>query len=137
MDVPRYKDSKTMVIENSEDTFSKIGGINTVQQVVDLFYDKVLADPSVNFFFKDADMNVQRGKMKAFLTMALGGPVSYTGKDMRTAHTQLVRGGLRDSHFNTVALHLATALRECGVGETVCHQIASMTESVRNQVLNK
>lgn len=126
-----------MIIENSEGTFSGIGGIDTVHQVVDLFYDKVLADTSVNFFFKDADMNVQRGKMKAFLAMALGGPVSYTGKDMRTAHTELVRGGLRDSHFNAVAVHLVTALRECGVDETVCNRIASMTENVRNQVLNK
>lgn len=126
-----------MLIKNSGGTFSKIGGIRTVHQVVDLFYDKVLADPSVNFFFKDADMNVQRGKMKAFLMMALGGPVRYTGKDMRTAHTELVRGGLRDSHFNAVAAHLVTALRECGVDETVCHQIGGMVESVRNQVLNK
>lgn len=123
--------------ENSENIFSKIGGAAIAHEVVDHFYDKVLADPTVNFFFKDTDMNVQRSKMKAFLSMALGGPVKYTGKDMRTAHTQLVRGGLRDSHFNTVSAHLLTALRECGVAESVCDQVASVAESVRNQVLNK
>jgi len=126
-----------MVIENSESAFVRIGGVSTIHKVVDLFYDKVLGDSSVNFFFKDADMNVQRGKMKAFLIMALGGPVAYNGRDMRSAHTQLVRGGLRDIHFNTVASHLVTSLKECGVDEGICRQIATMAESVRNEVLNK
>ncbi|HEY4655812.1 MAG TPA: group 1 truncated hemoglobin [Cyclobacteriaceae bacterium] len=126
-----------MTVQETGNIFSKIGGINAVHEIVDLFYDKVLADPRVNFFFKDADMNVQRGKMKAFLMMALGGPVKFTGKDMRLAHTHLVRGGLRDSHFDAVAVHLVAALRECGVDDSVCSQIATMAERVRAEVLNK
>lgn len=126
-----------MQVENSESIFSKIGGVNAVNQAVDLFYDKVLADPTVNFFFKDADMNVQRGKMKSFLLMALGGPAKFSGKDMRTAHTHLVRGGLRDAHFSAVTGHLLSSLRACGADESVCGQIASVAESVRKEVLNK
>ena len=117
--------------------FSQIGGTETVNHVVDHFYDRVLSDPRINFFFKDADMTVQRGKMKGFLAMALGGPSPFTGRDMRTAHTHLVRGGLRDSHFDLVASHLLAALRECGIEESLCGRIAEVAESVRKDVLNK
>jgi hemoglobin len=116
--------------------FSKIGGINALHNIVDSFYDKVMADETVNHFFADADMDIQRGKMKAFLMMALGGPVKFTGKDMRKAHVHLVAGGLTDKHYNAIGNHLDASLKEYGVDETTRTSIAKVVESVRKDVLN-
>ena len=46
--------------------FSKIGGIDALHDIVDRSYDKVIADDTVNSFFEGANMDIQRGKMKAF-----------------------------------------------------------------------
>ncbi|MBL7844302.1 MAG: group 1 truncated hemoglobin [Cyclobacteriaceae bacterium] len=120
-----------------DNVFAKIGGINALHEIVDRFYDKVMADNTVNNFFKDANMDIQRGKMKAFLMMALGGPAKFTGKDMRQAHARLVTNGLADIHFDTIILHLDNALNEFGVVESTRNDVRGVIESVRADVLNK
>jgi hemoglobin len=117
--------------------FSRIGGINGLHDIVDRFYEKVLSDETVNAHFKDTNMDIQRGKMKAFLMMALGGPIKFTGKDMRKAHTKLVENGLTDIHFDAVGRILCEVLAEYGVDERTIKSISQVVESVRVDVLNK
>src|SRR5262245_41775379 len=82
-----------------------------VDTAVDVFYRRVLADDRISRFFDDTDMDAQREKQKAFLTMVFGGPHDYKGKDLRTAHAKLVEQGLDDSHFDAVAEHLKATLQ--------------------------
>ena len=67
------------MVENSS-VFEKIGGKKAVEALVDLFYEKVLSDPSTTDYFKGISMGLQREKQKKFLTYAFGGPNNYTGK---------------------------------------------------------
>jgi hemoglobin len=126
-----------MMVSNPENIFARIGGIEAMHDIVDLFYDKVIADPRVNYFFHNADMNVQRGKMKAFLMMALGGPARFTGKDMRRAHSHLVTAGLNDGHFSIIGEYLREALQTNNVDADIIDEVGLILENVRNDVLNK
>jgi len=117
--------------------FEQIGGTAAVEAAVDLFYRRVLSDDRISHFFDDVDMDRQRAKQKAFLTMAFGGPHNYTGKDMRAGHARLVAMGLNDSHFDAVVEQLAATLRELGVGEPQIAEVAVIAESTRNDVLNR
>ena len=83
--------------------YDRLGGAAAVDAAVDVFYRKVLADANLESFFDDVDMEGQRDKQKAFLTMAFGGPHHYSGKDLRDAHAGLVKNGLNDTHFDAVA----------------------------------
>ena len=84
--------------------YELIGGAGAMDAAVDVFYRKVLTDDRISEFFDGVDMERQAAKQKAFLTMVLGGPVAYTGKDMRAAHAHLVTRGLSDAHFDAVAI---------------------------------
>ena len=95
----------------------------------------MLADELLSAYFDDVDMDRQIAKQAAFLTMALGGPVSYTGRDLRTAHAGL--GHLGDAHFNGVVGHLAATLREFGVSDADIAEVGAVAESVRSDVLNR
>lgn len=117
--------------------FEQIGGAAAVDAAVDLFYRKVLADASISHFFDTTDMEAQRTKQKAFLTMAFGGPNTYTGKDMRDAHSELVKNGLNDSHFDAVAGHLSATLSELGVPEELLNQVMAIAASTREDVLGR
>lgn len=117
--------------------FEQIGGAAAVDAAVDLFYRKVLADASISHFFDTTDMDAQRTKQKAFLTMAFGGPNTYTGKDMRDAHAELVKNGLNDSHFDAVAGHLSATLSELGVPEELLNQVMAIAASTREDVLGR
>ena len=90
----------------SESLYDRIGGDAAVDAAVDVFYRKVLADDRINQYFEGVDMDQQAAKQKAFLTMALGGPNNYTGKDMREGHAHLVEKGLNDTHFDAVMENL-------------------------------
>ena len=121
----------------SETVYERIGGAPAVDVAVDVFYRKVLADGRISHFFDDTDMDEQRAKQKAFLTMVFGGPNEYTGKDLRTAHAGLVERGLNDSHFDTVAVHLESTLEEPGVPADLVHEVVTVAASTRDDVLNR
>lgn len=117
--------------------FEQLGGQAAVEAAVDNFYRKVLVDERVAHFFEDVDMERQRGKQKAFLTMAFGGPHNYSGKDMRTGHARLVAMGLNDSHFDAIVELLGGTLKEMGVADELIGQVAAIAESTRADVLGK
>lgn len=113
--------------------FEQLGGAGAVDAAVDIFYRKVLADPVISDFFDSVDMDKQIGKQKAFLTMAFGGPNSYTGKDMREAHKHMK---LTEEHFTAVATHLQATLQELGVPENLIGEVMAIAGSTHDDVLN-
>ena len=117
--------------------YEQLGGAPAVDAAVDVFYRKVLSDDRVSHFFDDVDMDRQIAKQKSFLTMVFGGPVAYTGKDMRAAHTHLVARGLNDSHVDAVIELLGKTLQELGVADEDIAEVARIAESVRGDVLNQ
>ena len=117
--------------------FDQLGGAAAVDAAVDVFYRKVLSDDRVSEFFDDVDMDRQIAKQKGFLTMVFGGPVAYTGKDMRAGHTHLVERGLNDSHVDAVIELLAESLREVGAPEHLIAKVGAIAESARADVLNR
>lgn len=119
----------------SDSLYERIGGAPAVEAAVDVFYRRVLADPHISHFFDDTDMDAQRSKQKAFLTMAFGGPNEYTGKDLSDAHRDLVRRGMNDSHFDAVAGHLQATLEELGVPEAETGEVMTIAGGTRDAVL--
>jgi hemoglobin len=117
--------------------YEDLGGTAAVEQAVDIFYRKMLMDERVAPYFEAVDMDRQRGKQKAFLTMVLGGPNNYTGKDMRTAHAHLVKRGLADLHVDIVIEHLGATLKELGATDAQIAQVAAIANSVRDDVLGR
>ncbi len=132
-----YTDEEKATIPGNQSLYERIGGDAAVNAAVDVFYRKVLADDRINMFFEGVDMDKQSAKQKAFLTMALGGPSNYSGKDMREGHAHLVAKGLNDSHFDAVMENLGATLTELGVPGDLIAEAAAIAESTRNDVLGK
>lgn len=118
----------------TETIFERIGGQAAVDQVVDKFYDKVLADPVVNGFFKNTDMAKQRRHQAAFIGFALGSGKNYTGKSMEKAHEGM---NLQPVHFDAIVNHLATTLREFHVSQDDIDQIAEKLGTLKDSILYK
>lgn len=114
--------------------YEAIGGAAAVDAAVDIFYRKVLADDRISEFFDTVDMEEQHTKQKAFLTMAFGGPNSYTGKDMREAHAGMA---LTEEHFTAVAQALVSTLEELNVAQEHIDSIVNIAVSVKPDVLNQ
>ena len=117
--------------------YDRIGGALAVKAAVNIFYAKVLADPTLAPFFDGVDMVSYVGKQRAFLVMAFGGPNTYTGADLRRGHAGLVLRGLNDRHFDAMVGHLAETLAGLRVGAAEIAQVAAIAESVRDDVLGR
>ena len=98
---------------------------------------KILADELTRPFFADLDMEAQSRKQVAFMAWAFGGPTEFKGRSLRAAHSHLLRLGLSDAHFDAVAGHLQSTLRELGVEESLINESLAIVASTRGQVLGR
>mgnify|MGYP003385805370 CR=1 FL=1 len=114
--------------------YDDIGGEAAIDVAVDIFYRKILADKRVNEFFSRVEMEGQRDKQKAFLTMAFGGPNNYTGKDLRKGHKAM---NLNEGHFNAIAELLVATLEELKVTKTSIDQIVAIVSTTKDDVLHR
>jgi hemoglobin len=133
----RENAGKPAAMKPKQSLYDRLGGAAAMDAAVDIFYRRVLADAYIKRFFEGVDMARQAAKQKAFLTMVLGGPNNYTGKDMREGHKHLLKMGLDDTHFDHVLAHLRSTLAELGVGESGIQEVIDLAETTRSDVLNR
>ncbi len=117
--------------------YEQIGGEKAIDAAVNIFYRKVFSDQYICRFFHYTDLVTQVLKQKAFLTYVFGGPVVYTGKDMRSAHALFVKMGLDDTHFDAVLGHLTSTFQELKVPDHLIKKAIDVAESVRDDVLGR
>lgn len=115
--------------------FERVGGEAAVEAAVVRLYERIMGDPLLARYFESLDMNKQIEKQIAFVTMALGGPNQYTGRDLRIAHARL--RGLGDAHFDAVAGHFGAVLAELGVDAASIDEALTIVSGTRPDVLNK
>lgn len=97
----------------------------------------MLIDPELKPFFVGVDMERQKKKQKAFLTYAFGGAPNYSGKNLREAHKRLLDMGMNSIHFDAVIDHLENTLKELNVADELIQEVARISMSTRNDVLNR
>lgn len=112
--------------------FDRIGGNEAVENVVDEFYDRVLNDDRVVHHFEGTDTTALRAHQVQFISAVTGGPVEYSGQDMREAHRGM---GITDVEFDVVAGHLDSALSENGVAEGTRERILDEVETLRPEIV--
>jgi hemoglobin len=120
--------------EREKSLYQRLGGQAAINAAVDAFYVKVLADARVKHFFEDVNMTSQHRKQKAFLSAALGGPIPWTGKDMRAAHEDLA---LKEEHFNAIAENLVATLKDLGVSQPLIDETIAIVATTKDAVLNR
>jgi hemoglobin len=118
--------------------YDRIGGEPAIMAAVTLFYEKLMKDELTRPYFANLDMHAQVQKQIAFMSRALGGPVEYQGRNLRTAHAKLVaEQGLGDSHFDAVASHLKATLEELGVEQALVNEAITAIGGMRDEVLGR
>ena len=118
----------------TQTVFEKIGGSAALDLTVHLFYRKLIADDRVASYFDGVDLDRQIAKQKAFLSMVLGGPARYEGRDLRDAHRHM---NLNDDHVDAILQHLRATLEETGVDQGAIEEVLAIADSTRAEVLNR
>src|SRR5215211_7055185 len=101
----------------SSSLYQRIRYAGGLRRLVDKLYPRVLADPSLLFYFKQLDDERLKGlrwHMLTLLAVVTGGPSKYQGQDLREAHAHLLITG---DAFDRVVWHLQATLQELEVDE--------------------
>ncbi len=117
----------------SDSLFERIGGMDAVDTAVDIFYEKITADPLIDHFFTDIDMGKQSTKLKSFLAYAFGAPIEYTGKEMHEAHAHMK---IQEEHFDAVAGHLSNTLQELKLDPEIIREIMAIAAGTKADIVN-
>lgn len=116
----------------SASLYDRLGGINAITLVVDEFLGRVVADTRVNGRFAGANVPRLRAKLIEQVASATGGPYTYTGLDMRTAHKGMK---ITAQEFDILAGHLAGALGKFQVPERETNQLMGAIASMREDIV--
>ena len=88
--------------------YERIGGKPALNQLVDDFYGRVLADPELQPFFAHASMEKLRRMQYEFLSAALDGPVEYSGEPVYKVHHGR---GISNHHLELFLNHLLEIIK--------------------------
>jgi hemoglobin len=117
--------------------YEEVGGRETINELVRIFYDRVLADPVLAPYFPHTNMDALRAQQVMFLIMLMGRTRTFAGRDLGTAHAGARAQGLTDAHFDALLGHFRASMRELGVGEDYIDEVLARLETTRDAVLGR
>jgi hemoglobin len=112
--------------------YDSIGGKPAIRAAVDDFYARVLADRQLAAFFTGTDLQRLKAHQRAFIAAAIGGPETFAGRAMASAHAGL---GIADGDFDAVVGHLVGTLTALGVPEDTIGQIGDAMAPLRGAIV--
>jgi hemoglobin len=119
----------------SDSLYSRLGGYDAIAAVAENLVSRLQADPVLGRFWahRGAD-GIRREKQLLidFLCHCAGGPMYYTGREMKLAHT-----GMRISGADWEALlgHLRGTLAHFGVPERETAEVLAFIDSTRADIV--
>ena len=119
------------MLKNHITLFERIGGEQMIAEVIDEFYDRVLADPDLKPFFRNTSMDKLRRMQREFFSAALDGPITYTGKPLSHVHHGR---GITKHHFTLYVNHLLDTLRYRGINDQDVTDIIGRISTYANDI---
>ncbi|HZI52153.1 MAG TPA: group 1 truncated hemoglobin [Chitinophagaceae bacterium] len=112
--------------------YERLGGEQRLRKIVNDILDKNFNNPKIGHHFRNVDMNKLKQLVFEFFSMGIGGPHTYTGRDMRSAHAKL---GINETDFNIGNDDVIKALQENGVPKAEIDEVISILNSMKGDVV--
>lgn len=118
--------------------WDRLGGEAGVRKVAQDFLTAAAKDPKANI---DRNGNYPLTKERAervvqlvveFLSSVTGGPLKYTGRDMKNTHQGMK---ITEEEFNLAAKYLVEALKKNGVAQAEIDELVGLVGSVKNDIV--
>jgi len=107
-------------------------GNEGVARIVDRLVARNVADPRISDIFKGQDLARLRRTLKEQFCYILAGGCYYSGRDMRTAHTDM---GIQDADMAALVENLQAAMREEGVSFPAQNRLLARLAPMRRDIV--
>jgi hemoglobin len=114
--------------------YQRLGGKEAITAVVDDFVARVAADNRINSFFATTDVPRFKRLLTEQICQATGGPCTYTGRDMKTAHQGM---GVTDADFNALVEDLVATLDKFQVPAQEKNELLALLGPMRSDIVGQ
>ena len=114
--------------------YQRLGGKEAITAVVDDFIGNVAADARINKRFANANIPRLKTLLVEQICAASGGPCTYTGRDMTTAHTGM---NIQSAEFDALVEDLVKSLDKFKVPEREQGELLGALGGMKPAIVNK
>lgn len=114
--------------------FGRLGGKPAIEAVIDDFLGRVSQDERINAMFAGAHLPRLRQRLIEQVCQASGGPCTYSGRDMKTAHAGM---GITGAQFDALVGHLVATLDKFKVPEQEKGELLSVLGPMRGDIVEE
>ena len=129
-----YALSSTSAAATQRTLYQRLGGHNAIVAVVDDFVGNVAADKRINKFFAKANIGRLKARLVEQICQGTGGPCTYTGADMRTAHAGM---GIESRHFNALVEDLGKSLNKFKVPPREQKELVAILAPMKKDIVTR
>ncbi|MBV8568006.1 MAG: group 1 truncated hemoglobin [Methylobacteriaceae bacterium] len=117
-----------------ETLFERLGGEPGITALVNDFVATVAADKRINHYFAKADVPGLKKHLVEQLCAGAGGPCTYTGKDMKTAHQGM---GITTADFNALIQDFSRSLKKFKVHRRDQSALLALLTPMKKDIVGK
>jgi hemoglobin len=114
--------------------YQDLGGQAGLTRIANDTTDNFLADDRIKATFDNTNMDRFRKLLAEQFCAVAGGPVTYTGRDMKAAHKAL---GLDNADFNAVVEDLQTALDKNDIAFATQNRFLARLAPMQHDIVTK
>jgi hemoglobin len=114
--------------------YQRLGEKPAITAVVDDFVARVAADGRINGRFANTNIPRLKRNLVDQICAASGGPCTYTGRDMKTAHAGM---GITNADFDALVGDLVAALNTFKVPEREKNELLSKLGPMRKDIVER
>ena len=113
--------------------YDRLGGIKGITRLVDDFMDAHLANPLIKTRFENVS-DIEHAKLMGvqFICAGTGGPETYTGRDLVTAHKGM---NISEQEFIAVVDDILSAMDKNKLGDDAKKDVLVILYSLKGQVI--
>lgn len=124
-----------MAIEKS--LYERLGGYDAIAAATDDLLQRLTGDPEIGFYWRGHStdsMKRDRQLVVDFLCQALGGPVIYRGRDMKTSHAGL---NISEHDWQIFEAHAIATLEKFEVPEKEKEEFLACAAALKDDIVER
>lgn len=120
---------------NQKSLYERLGGYDGITAFANDLLPRLQADPQLGRFWQNrGDDGIAREKQLLidYLCASAGGPMYYTGRDMKTAHKGMK---ISESDWSTFLAHAGDTMQALQVPQQECDEVVAFVLSLKSDIV--
>ena len=113
--------------------YAQFGGQAGVEALVEEFLVRLLEDERINAQFAETDLVNLNDRLVEQFCVELGGPCTYTGRDMAQSHAGL---GITEADFNALVEDLVDAMEARGIPRAAQNRLLARLAPMHGDIVS-